>query len=317
MRNLLFVILLCTVVSCQKKNSREAVVCVKVGHMTYPKIGLFLNGASVQSELDARGCAEIRVEIPGYAYAHLQYGQDSKLLFLEEGEEVKVSFDGGKFREGILFEGKNASAVDFLNAEAVRYPSGIDYSEEGLKALAVPVAEYKKTLGVKRNEALEMLDAHDLEAVNPLFDRLERERIKYLYAHAWFMYPMGYASVSGDTAFQPGEDYYQVLQEYMVENEELVSVPEYRSFIREAAILFARREGQKVNGYYERLLCNVKYIGEHFINEKVKQPLILIYATEYIDSFGNANTEELSGLCNRYLTDPEWKARYLACCAKE
>ena len=72
-----------------------------------------------------------------------------------------------------------------------------------------------------------------------------------------------------------------------------------------------------MNGYYERLLCNVKYIGEHFTHEKVKQPLILIYATEYIDSFGNANTEELSGLCNRYLTDPEWKARYLACCAKE
>lgn len=315
MRNLLFVILLGVVMSCQKKNAGETTIWVKVENMTYPKIGLFLNGIAEQLELDAQGCAEMKVKVSGCAYAYLQYGQDMKLLFLEEGEDVKVSFDGGKFREGIQFDGKNALAVDFLNT--VRYPSGIDYLGEGLKALAVPVAEYKKVLDDRKNEAMRLLDARNLTTANPGFDRLERERIKYLYAQVWFMYPIGYATVTKDTAFQPGEDYYQVLQEYMVENEELVNIPEYRAFVREAAILFARRAGQKVNGYYERVLCGIKYVGEHFTHEKVKQPLILTYATEYLDTFGNAETEELNEMCNRYLTDPELKARYLASCVKK
>lgn len=302
MRNLLFVVLLCVVASCSKKNENEVIVNVKVDNMTYDKVILTFNATAKQVDLDAKGHVTITAKVPDYTYARFYYGDGNKNLFLEKGEEINISFDAGKFNDDFQFDGKNAPIVDFLNT--------VNYSQEGLDNYGLSMDEYIKVMETRIGDALELLKARKLEAVNPKFVQLEKERIKYIFAANLLMYPIGHPFISQDTAYVPGDDFYEVLQKNIVENEELVNIQEYREYIREAIVYLEKRGGKSVSGFYGKLLCDVKYLGEHFTNEKVKQSLIMIYAVEYISTFGNKNIEELNALCNQYITDPELKAEY-------
>ncbi len=309
MKNLWYVFLLCVVASCTVKKADEVTVRVKVDNMAYSKVAMTFNAVGEQADLDAKGEASFTVKVPDYAYARLFYGEDSKLVFLEKGEDVKISFDGRKFNEGIQFEGKNAPVVDFLNT--------VNYSEEGLQDFALPLDEYVKVIEARTGDALELLAARKLEEVNPRFVEMEKERIKYTFALNILMYPVGHPLMIQDTTYRPGDDYYELLQQYMVENEDWVNIPEYREYLREAMITMTRKGGEDASGFYNRVLANVKYMGEHFTNEKVKQPLITIFAIEYIYAFGTKDIEELNTLCNQYITDPELKAEYQAACERK
>lgn len=300
MKNFLFVVLLCVVAACTDKHANEATIHVKVDQMTYSKVILVFNATEIQADLDAEGRATITAPVTDYAYAQLYYGEEAKLLFLENGDDVKVAFDARKFKDGIQFEGKNAPVVDFLNA--------VNYSTEGIDNYGLPLDEYLKVMEARTSDALELLKARRLETVNPAFVTLEESRIKYMFAMSLIMYPMGHPYLTQDTTYQPGEDYYQVLEGFVKEDEKLVNVPTYRDFIYEAAVQLQRRDGDSGRGYYSKLLSQVRYIGGKFTDEKVKQSLIVIAAIPYLQAMGNKDTDELKELCNQYVTDPGLKA---------
>lgn len=54
----------------------------------------------------------------------------------------------------------------------------------------------------------------------------------------------------------------------------------------------------------------MKYIGKNFQNEKVKQPLLNMLASEQVEQYGIKNITELENVYNTYVTDPALRAFY-------
>lgn len=293
-----FVLLFCCAVlffSCGKKGTDVAELRVCVVNPTSSFVALVYDRTVREYPLDSAGCVEIVDTVPGFRYARLYYGADFKQLFLEGGERLDIGFEGDKFRKGIEVKGKNAPVIDYLNA--VR-PAGDD-----LENYALPFGDYLKLVELKMQDAWTLLDARKLAADAPLFERVERERLRYLFAQSLLMYPLGHVSLTGDTLFQPGEDYYRALESYVTEKEELAEVGEYREFIKEAAVVLVRHAGDPSVGFYRKMLAAMRYVGKHFSDNLLKQRLIAAYGAEYVDIYGIRAMDEMLSVVNAYVTD--------------
>lgn len=304
MRKLFIILCAAFLLSCGNETDKVAKIKVCVEHPTSTFVALVHDRTVREIPLDSTGCAEIADTVPGFRYARLYYGEDFKFLFLEGGERLDIRFNGNRFREGIHVEGRNAPPIDYLNS--VR-PAG-----DELQDYAVPFADYYQTVKRKTEDALSLLDARRLGKVNPLFDRVERERLRYLFAQSLLLYPLGFVSQTGDTLYQPDDAYFQALESYVTEQEEMGQVSEYREFIKEAAVLLTRRDGDPATGFYRKILAAMRYVGKHFSSPLLKQQLIAAYAAEYVDFYGIRNMEEMLSVVNAYVTDPSAKAIFLA-----
>lgn len=302
MRNiLLLVVSLFIFGACSQGNSNDIVVKIKVEKPTYSTIALVYNKTIIEMPLDKKGRAECVIKDMDALYPQLYYGENSKKLFLQKGDRVSITFDAGKFKDGIQFDGKNAPIIDYLNSITLMPLPDKDF--------ALPFEEYNRKLDEKKEEALTLLKARKLESVNPTFVQIEEGRISYAYAAGLIMYPVGHPFVAQDTAYRPGEEIYNALSELMQEREDLVYVDSYRDFITEAASMFANRETSPSNAY-ERTLSKMKYIGKNFQNEEVKQPLLNMLASEQVEQYGIKNITELENVYNTYVTDPALRAFY-------
>ena len=304
MRKLLLILCTAFLFSCGKETDNVAKIKVCVERPTSTFVALVHDRTVREIPLDSTGCAEIADTVPGFRYARLYYGEHFKHLFLEGGEQLNIRFDGNRFHEAIQTEGHNAPVIDYLNS--VR-PAG-----DELQNYAMPFPDYLKAVKRKTDDALSLLEARHLEKSNPLFDRVERERLRYLFAQSLLMYPLGYVSQTGDTLYEPGEDYFQALESYVTEQEEMGQVGEYREFIKEAAVILTRREGDPATGFYRKMLAAMRYVGKHFSSPLLKQQLIAAYAAEYVDFYGIRDMEEMQSVVNAYVTDPAAMAIFRA-----
>lgn len=302
MRNILFLVISLFILgACSQGNSDDIVVKIKVENPTYSTIALVYNKTIIEMPLDEKGRAECTIKNMDALYPRLYYGENSKNLFLQKRDRVTISFDAGKFKDGIQFDGKNAPIIDYLNS--------VTFMPLPDKDFALPFEEYKQKLDEKTEEALTLLKARKLETVNPMFVQIEEGRILYSYAAGIIMYPVGHPFVAQDTTYRPGEEIYSTLSALMTEREDLVYVDAYRDFITEAASMFAERENRS-SSTYERVLSKMKYIGKHLQNEKVKQPLLNMLASEQVEQYGIKNITELENIYNTYVTDPALRAFY-------
>lgn len=296
MRNILLILCACMLLACGKQAEKVAKIKVCVDNPTSTFVALVHDRTVREIPLDSTGCVEITDTVPGFRYARLYYGADFKHLFLEGGEQLDIRFDGNRFREQIHVEGRNASVVDYLNA--VR-PAGDELTNYG-----IPFADYLRAVERKTDDALALLDARKLGKVNPRFEKIERERLRYFFAQSLLMYPLGHAMQTQDSLYTPGDDYYQALESYVVEKEDMGQVNEYREFVKEAAAALARHAGTPAVGFYQKMLAAMRYVGKRFSDNLLRQQLIAAYAAEYVDFYGIRNLEEMESVVNAYVTDP-------------
>lgn len=263
MRNLLNFILIPLLFSCTTKE--ETVVRFRVENPTHSKVAIVQDHDSFrEAELDKNGNANCT--LPGdLLYAHLFYGQDAKLLFLRQDAPLTVSFKGANFSEEVRFEGKTAPLCEYLNE--VRLPP-------------LPPDEYARSLDdflaliqQKTTEATQTLRSKKLEDISPEFAELETARIRYTYAINILMYPMGYIFATGDTTFQPGKEYYDLLNQWMQGDEKLLRLPIYREFVAEAALVLSS-PGKRIPDATQRYTAQINYITEHLNNDSVKRAIL-------------------------------------------
>lgn len=301
MRKILLGALAAVLCACTSKNADDNIVNVEVENMTVSKVVLLIDRTTGFSiPLDKNGKGRLVITGLGNIYPQVIYGQTGIPAFFGRGEEVTLRFDGRKFKEGIRVDGPSAEANAYLQTTQLA-----DFG-----AYELPWEEFSKELDKRTNEAIALMKARKLEQTAPDFARIEEERLRYAYAQTMLMYPMGHAMMSGDEGYRPEKAVYDAVRKLVVEREELADVAAYRDYIRFAVPMLLAEQGDEITDSYARTVATMRWIGEHFTNEKVKQTMLRSLAIEYMQNSGIRNTQELQNLANTYITDPQMLREY-------
>lgn len=252
--------------------------------------------------LDEAGHAEAVLENVDAAYARVFYGQAERLIFVERGDRGTISFDGRDFAGTFRFEGAKSQAVEYLkNVTLVPLPD---------EAYALDFDEYAAKLKIKEMEALKLLKANDIKDAGR-FVETEKGRIRYSYATPLLMYPVGHMMMAQDPDYTPDEDYYRAVEEYFVDDRDLVGLAEYRNFIIEAAHVLdaGNRHVKELN---PKTVAQMRFIADRFEDREVVQGLLHYLASSYVDTFGIDSIEEMESIYRTYVRDTVLLADYAA-----
>lgn len=301
MKKYLFLALLIIASSCsqkEEKNNDDIVVNFKVENMSFAKVTIANKHLVEVVNLDKNGEGTCTLQ-QDIVYANLYYGEESKSLFLQKGDHVTISFNGSQFAKSIQFTGESAPILQYINS--VAYPTITP------NLLAGSFNEIVNLINNRTDEATAMLQSSNLEQDFPLFVNLEKARIKYLYATNLIVYPMFQAMENPE--YRPDAEYFSVLGSYMKEDESLLAVPTYRSFLIEASLLLASRDDEASRSS-SRSIGRIEYIAKNFENNNVKESLINEIAIDHIMWDNRDNIAELKELHDTYVTNPELKSAF-------
>jgi thiol-disulfide isomerase/thioredoxin len=110
-------------------------------------------------------------------------------------------------------------------------------------------------------------------------------------------------------SYVPDEEYYKVIDSYVVENADWVDLDEYRNFVVEAAHVLdvGNRE---VTALYPKTVAQMKFIADRFNDVKVRNVLLHYLAASYVDRFGIDDIQELENIYHTYVKDEALLAEY-------
>lgn len=299
MRNLfLSVVAVFMAVGCSSKE--EAVITFKVDEPTAREVVLVCHNVVRNITLDGAGTAQAVMEGMDAAYARLFYGREFKWIYFEKGDEAVVSFNGRDFSGSFAFDGKKAKAVDYLNKVKLTALPDEEYR--------LPFKEYLPKILAKEQEAVKLMKANGLSSAGG-FGYMEEGRIRYSYAATLLMHPVGHKMMTADMSYSPDEEYYAVIDSYMVEDEKWVDLDEYRNFLVEAAHVLDA-ENRDLKALYPKTVAQMKFIADRFGNEKVRGTLLHYLAASYVERFGIDNIQELENIYHTYVKDEALLADY-------
>ena len=239
-------------------------------------------------------------------YAKLFYGEKSRDIYLQSGDDMTVTFDANDFDNTFAVKGGNEKAIDYLGKmQLVNLPD---------ESYAMSWPEFKKTIDSKMASVKRLLKVRKF-AKDDKFQKMEEGRITYFYANAFLMYPVSHLYLTQDTTMVLGDDYYDTLRSYVKEDEDLVDIDEYRNYMIETSHVLDEA-GKDIRQYYPKVLAEMNYIGEHFDNEKVRESLIHHLAFTYVEGNGTDNIADLQNIYYAYVTSPSLNAIFKQACAK-
>ena len=278
----------------------QTLLSIKVEDPTAREVVLVYHGQMKSVALDESGAAQMDMSEFDALYAKLYYGRNFKTVYFEKGDDVSISFKGNDFQNTFSFEGEKAPAVEYLNRVRLTALPDEEY--------ALPFEEfYAKTLD-KEKDALELLEANALEGVGN-FMHMEQGRIRYAYGATLLMHPVGHMMMTRNMLYSPSKEYYDVLETYMTEDESLVDLDEYRSFVVEAAHVLDA-ENRQVTDLYPKTVAQMKYIAGRFKSQKVRSTLLHHLAATYVDRHGIDNIQDLENIYFTYVKDEALLADY-------
>lgn len=257
----------------------------------------------VDIPLDEKGHGEHTFEHIGAVHANFFYGMDSKKIFMEDGDDIRITFDGADFKGTMKLEveGGKSKIFDYLNQVTL-----LDVPQE---KMALPFADYVAFVNGREQAMMRILKAWKLDAVSPRFVTVETGRIRYSYASAVMMYAAGHPFVAQDSTYRPDEAYYREIRKYAVEDEDLVELKEYREYMKEIARIFGCGQAAGTTPY-ERTICMMNYVADSLKDDKVKQALLNVLAIEQVEQYGISGIDELLNLHRTYVTDPVLQAAF-------
>ena len=256
--------------------------------------------------LDENGSASFAISGVDAAYLTLYHGREALKLYVEGGDNISLTFKGRNLMGTYSLQGGKPEAVKYLNTVRLIPLPDEDY--------ALPFDEYKSRLEDKEKDALRLLKAGNLSSEGK-FVAMEESRIKYSYGAALMMYPVGHMLMAEDFTYVPGEDYYDFVATYVVEDESLANLDEYREFIAEAMHLLDVRN-RNLSEVYPKTVAQMKYAADNLSNPKVKEVMMHHMATVYVDNFGVKDIDELQNLYYIYVKDPALLSSYEAKCER-
>lgn len=279
-------------VSCSS-TSEDAVLNIKVEDPTSDEVVLVYHNNIDVLPLDADGNASFIMKGSEMAYPKLFHGRESIQLYLEEGDAASVSFNGQDLLGTYVFDGDKAPAVKYLNTVSLIALPDEDY--------ALPFEEYRNRLTEMEEEAIKLLKANGLSSIGN-FQKNESDRIRYSYAAQLLMYPMAHAMLTSDIAYQPEDGYFKYMESYVVEDERLACLDEYRAFIAECMHLLDP-DGKDITAIYPKTVRQMKFAADYLSDPEVREIIMHHIAASYIDNFGVKDINELENLYNTYVKD--------------
>ena len=290
-----FAIILSAVLFCISCSSapQEAVLKVKVNAPVAEEVVAVCHNDISVLPLDGDGCTTFALKGSDMAFFRIFHGQESLLLYMEEGDNAVLSFEGHDLKGTYVFEGEKAPAVKYLNTVSLVALPDQDY--------ALPFDEYKTRLDAKAADAVKLLKANGLSSVGD-FEENEADRIRYSYAAPLIMYPMAHRIMTANMEYQPDEGYYDVIESYVVEDERLACLDEYRAFVAEAMHVLDP-EGRGTTSVYPKTVAQMKYAADNLSDPAVKEIILHHIASAYVDNFGVKDISEIENLYHTYVRD--------------
>ncbi len=254
----------------------------------------------------ADGKATARLDGMDALYAKVFYGEKSRDIYLQSGDDMTIAFDANDFDNTFAVKGGNEKAIDYLGKiQLVNLPD---------ESYALPWAQFKKAIESKMSTMKRLLKVRKF-AASDKFQKMEEGRITYFYANAFLMYPVSHLYLTQDTTMTLGDDYYATLRQYVKEDADLADVDEYRNYMIETSHVLDEA-GKHIRQYYPKVLAEMNYIGEHFDNEKVRESLIHHLAFTYVEGNGTDNIADLQNIYYTYVASPYLNALFKQACAK-
>lgn len=252
------------------------------------------------------GKATVKLDGMDALYANVYYGEKTKNVYLQKGDDVTISFDANDFDNTFAVKGGNEKAIDYLNK--------IQLTGLSNEAYIQPWSEFKATVDKKIASMKRLLKARKF-AADDKFLKMEEGRITYFYANAFLMYPVSHTYLTQDTTQVLGKDYYDTLRQYVKEDDDLVDNDEYRNYMIETAHVFDEA-GKNIRQFYPKVLAEMSYIGENTKSDKVRESLIHFLAFTYVEGNGVENITDLQNLYYTYVTSPRLNDIFKKACAK-
>ena len=151
------------------------------------------------------GKATVQLDGMDALYANVYYGEKFKVVYLQKGDEMNISFDANDFDNTFTVKGGNEKAVDYLNK--------IQLTALPNEAYAQPWNEFKAAVDKKMASMKRLLKARKF-AANDKFLKMEEGRITYFYANMMLMYPVSHTYLTQDTTMVLGKEYYDAIRQY-------------------------------------------------------------------------------------------------------
>lgn len=250
------------------------------------------------------GKATVQLDGMDALYANVYYGEKTKNIYLQKGDDLTISFDANDFDNTFAVKGGNEKAIDYLNKIQLT----------GLFNYIQPWSEFKATVDKKITSMKRLLKARKF-AADDKFLKMEEGRITYFYANAFLMYPVSHTYLTQDTTLVLGKDYYDTLRQYVKEDDDLADNDEYRNYMIETAHVFDEA-GKNIRQLYPKVLAEMSYIGENTKSDKVRESLIHFLAFTYVEGNGVENITDLQNLYYTYVTSPRLNDIFKKACAK-
>lgn len=291
--------------ACSNSGKGNIVLEVDVVDQASKEVVLVYHDQILTVELDSVGHAEFVIDDEDAVYARMcHYPRVDQMMniYLERGDRASVSFSGKDFKGTFAFEGEKEPAVKYLNTVVLTALPDEDYS--------LPFDEYVKKLEKKETEAVKLLEASGVSKAGN-FEEIEKGRIRYSYATQLLMYPLGHRLMAQDMDYQPDQKYYDVLDTYVVADDLLADLDQYREFIAEAAHVLDA-DNRDETAAYPRAVAQMRFIADRFEAGKTRDVLLHRLANAYVTRFGIEDIQDMENIYRTYLQDPGLVAKYEA-----
>ena len=289
--------------ACGNGHEGNIVLEVDVTDQASKEVVLIYHDQILTVELDSVGHAEFVIDDEDAVYARMcHYPRVDQMMnvYLERGDRASVSFSGKDFKGTFAFEGEMEPAVKYLNTVVLTALPDEDY--------ALPFDEYVKKLEKKETEAVKLLEASGVSKAGN-FEEIEKGRIRYSYATQLLMYPLGHRFMVQDMNYQPDQKYYDVLDTYVVADDLLADLDQYREFIAEAAHVLDA-DNRDETAAYPRAVAQMRFIADRFEAGKTRDVLLHRLANAYVTRFGIEDIQDMENIYRTYVQDPVLVAKY-------
>ena len=292
-----------SLVACGNGREGNIVLEVDVTDQASKEVVLIYHDQILTAELDSVGHAEFVIDDEDAVYARMcHYPRVDQMMnvYLERGDRASVSFSGKDFKGTFAFEGEMEPAVKYLNTVVLTALPDEDY--------ALPFDEYVNKLEKKEAEAVKLLEASGVSKAGN-FEEIEKGRIRYSYATQLLMYPLGHRFMVQDMNYQPDQKYYDVLDTYVVADDLLADLDQYREFIAEAAHVLDA-DNRDETAAYPRAVAQMRFIADRFEAGKTRDVLLHRLANAYVTRFGIEDIQDMENIYRTYVQDPVLVAKY-------
>ena len=260
-----------------------------------------LDAGFVEAQQDQNGKWYFLLPNPMEQYANMVvWGNGQATIYITPGMETQAYVIPDK---GFRYEGDGADINNYLNTA----PRGGISSKEFQLNEEQFIAQNQQDL----EEACKKLKAAKLDKD---FTALEEERLQCIFANKFYMYMDLFVKINRK-AYTPTQEFKEHANGLFHENDDLFSLPEYRSLA--GSLLEATWESPAdAQNREDETLSKINYILDLFKGERLREYYIGHTVLSHVRNAGLQDTARIEPLFRQYVKNPEFIKAHQELCDK-